>query len=86
MNIASFEERGIWIDPWKDRSPMTDDWVLVSLNDHGHKYVTISRYDKLDGWFVDDEIEVVAWMPLPEIAGGLKPYCADKWNEEWTRQ
>lgn len=70
MTIASFDKVE-WIDPWKDRRPMTDDWVLVTLNDEGHKYVTMSRYEGKYGWFIDDEIELIAWMPMPDPANFL---------------
>lgn len=30
MKTASFEKRE-WIDPWRDRYPMTDDMVLVTF-------------------------------------------------------
>ena len=64
--IASFEERE-WINPHNDRRPMTDDWVLVTVNDRGHRYVSMSKYDE-DGWFIDEDEEIAAWMPLPEEA------------------
>lgn len=68
MKIASFENRGVWINPWNDRRPMTDDWVLVTVNDEGHKYVTMSKYENKYGWFIDDDMELIAWMPLPDPA------------------
>ena len=70
MRIASFEVRE-WINPWEDRRPMTDDWVLVTVNDEGHKYVTMSKYEGKYGWLVDDDTEVIAWMPLPDQATSL---------------
>lgn len=68
--IASFEKLE-WINPWEDRRPMTDDWVLVTVNDEGHKYVTMSKYEGKYGWLIDDEMELIAWMPLPEPANSL---------------
>ena len=65
MKVASFETRE-WIDPEKDRRPMTEDWVLVSFEDDGHRYVTINRYDPEYGWEVDADATVEAWMPLPD--------------------
>lgn len=67
LRIASFETRE-WTDPYKDRRPMTDDWCLITVNDEGHKYVTMSKYEEKYGWFVDPDLEVIAWMPLPEPA------------------
>lgn len=87
MLVASFEEKGVWIDPWNDRRPMTEDWVLVTLFDKHGKYVTISRYEDGYGWFVDDDSPVLGWMPMPEPMGGYMPYdYKPKFNEEWTRQ
>lgn len=85
VSSASFEERE-WINPWNDRRPMTDDWVLVTANDRNHSYVTLGKFDDIDGiwvWF-DDDTEVIAWMPLPDVytvrRGG------EAFGEEWNRQ
>ena len=43
MNIASFETRE-WIDPWRDRRPMTDDVVLVTLWRRERIYVEEAWY------------------------------------------
>jgi hypothetical protein len=86
MTIASFDQVE-WIDPWNDRRPMTEDWVLVTLFDSNGKYVTISRYEFDYGWFVDDDVSVLGWMPLPEPMGGYMPWgVKPKFSEEWTRQ
>lgn len=88
MKIANFE-KAEWIDPWNDRRPMTEDWVLVTVFDpeDNHKYVTESKYEDGYGWFMDDEISILGWMPLPEPMGGFMPYdIKPKFGEEWTRQ
>ena len=66
MRIASFEERE-WIDPKTDRRPMTDDWVLVTIEEDGRiqRYVTENVYTE-GGWMIDDDMDVIAWMPLPD--------------------
>lgn len=71
MNIARFEVRE-WIDPWRDRRPMTDDVVLVTLWRRERIYVE-------QAWYGENFLEitggkdwncvegtVLAWMPLPE--------------------
>ena len=78
MKVASFEKRE-WIDPWRDRRPMTEDPVLVSIVENGKIEVAVGRYNAkpIDrgthivdiGWFVDGfhlREFVLAWMPLPE--------------------
>ena len=78
MKPASFEKRE-WIDPWRDRRPMTKDPVLVSIVENGKIKVAVGRYnaEPLDcgtymvdiGWFVDGfhlQEFVLAWMPLPD--------------------
>ena len=87
MKPASFEKVG-WIDPWNDRRPMTEVWVLVTLFSEGHKFVTETKYDtEYREWFVDPDDSVLGWMPLPEPMGGYMPYdVKPKFNEEWTRQ
>ena len=80
--VASFEERE-WIDPWNDRRPMTDDWVLVTANDRDHRFVTLGRCEDDEWYYFDEDTEVLAWMPLPDV------YVDDgksKFGEEWTRQ
>ena len=63
MNIARFEVRE-WIDPWRDRRPMTDDRVLVQYWKFGTWFIRVSNYrPEVDDWEVDN---VIAWMPLPE--------------------
>lgn len=65
MKIASFEQRE-WINPKTDRRPMTDDWVLVTVEEDGHRFVTIDRYC-VDTWFgVENDDQIVAWMPVPD--------------------
>lgn len=84
MRIASFEQRE-WINPWNDRRPMTDDWVIVTVKDRWHKYVSMSKYDE-DGWFNDEDEEVIAWMPLPDPAESLiddvKAYVREHYDGE----
>ena len=84
MIVASFEERE-WIDPWNDRRPMTDEWVLVTIFSDGRKYVGEAKYDG-DGWFIDPDDSLLGWMPFPEPMGGYMPLEAPKFGEEWTRQ
>lgn len=83
MEIASFERRE-WIDPWNDRRPMTEDWVLVTIEEDGCRYVTEDCF--ANGWLADGDAAVIAWMPLPEPMGGYQPLNAEKFSEEWTRQ
>ena len=71
MNIARFEVRE-WIDPWRDRRPMTEDRVLVALGD-AEDFIGIARYvaDPIDeGWYIEmyghNTVNILAWMPLPE--------------------
>lgn len=77
MKPASFEKRE-WIDPWRDRYPMTDDMVIVTYFYDGKLRVDTARYRKAgetpfgivgvgiatEGWCCDGT--VLAWMPLPE--------------------
>lgn len=68
MRTASFEQRE-WIDPWRDRRPMTDDMVLVTYWFGGKMFVDTSRYTKghsnlIERWTVCGT--VLAWQPLPE--------------------
>lgn len=75
MKPASFEKRE-WIDPWRDRYPMTDDMVLVTFFYDGKLRVDTARYRKVnvmpygitgieaEGWCCVGT--VLAWMPLPE--------------------
>ena len=71
MNIARFEVRE-WIDPWRDRRPMTDDVVLVTLWRRERISVEQAWYggNVIDGTGRKDwhcvEGTVLAWMPLPE--------------------
>ena len=75
MKVASFESRE-WIDPWRDRRPMTADDVLVtSIRIRGGDIdvnVHVSWYRSDEGKFfnecynVGDGWRVLAWMPLPE--------------------
>lgn len=67
MNIARFEVRE-WIDPWRDRRPMTSDEVLVTVWSKGEYVVKTA-------WYYNDEWTILsfgrfdtalAWMPLPE--------------------
>ena len=87
MKIASFDKVE-WIDPWNDRCPMTDDWVLVTAFDEGRKYVTESKYENGYGWFMDDGVSILGWQPLPEPMGGYMPFGLKRpqFSEEWTRQ
>lgn len=82
MNVASFEIRE-WINPWTDRRPMTDDWVLVTANERGNRYVTLGKFDGT-WWYFDEDTEVLAWQPLPEVYCGNRG--AEGFGEEWTRQ
>lgn len=74
MKPASFEERE-WIDPWRDRYPMTNDDVLVTYFLDGKLMVGTAFYSKGDeepialfgateGWRCAGT--VLAWQPLPE--------------------
>lgn len=76
MKPASFEERE-WIDPWRDRYPMTNDTVLVTYFFDGKLRVDTAHYRKgnefsspialigvTEGWCCPGT--VLAWMPLPE--------------------
>ena len=74
MKPASFEKRE-WIDPWRDRYPMTDDMVLVTYFYNGKLMVDTARYSKkknpygivgiaTEGWCCLGT--VLAWQPLPE--------------------
>lgn len=74
MKPASFEKRE-WIDPWRDRYPMTDDMVLVTYFYDGKLRVDTARYSKAEnpygivgiateGWCCPGT--VLAWEPLPE--------------------
>ena len=75
MKPASFEKRE-WIDPWRDRYPMTDETVLVTYFYDGKLRVDTAHYSKEDvapfgivgiateGWCCAGT--VLAWMPLPE--------------------
>lgn len=76
LKVASFEERE-WIDPWRDRRPMTDDEVLVTAYDAflNKLVVTYGVYGNgingrgnilcipSYGWNIPN---VLAWMPKPE--------------------
>lgn len=87
MTIASFDVKGEWIDPWNDRRPMTDDWVLVTVFKNGHKYVWENKYEDGFGWLVDEDFEVLGWQPMPEPMGGYMPWgVKPQFSEEWTRQ
>lgn len=72
MKPASFEHAE-WIDPWRDRRPMTEDPVLATYFYDGKRYVDMAIYSKggentrygvtTEGW---SHGTVLAWMPLPE--------------------
>ena len=66
MRTASFEQRE-WIDPWRDRRPMTNDYVLVSIYVCGGMECEIGWY-YVDGaeWCTRSRGTVLAWMPLPD--------------------
>lgn len=65
MKVASFEEKGEWIDARNDRRPMTDDWVLVTQDmEHAGRVVTDACYRPKTGW--NTKSPVLAWMPMPE--------------------
>lgn len=73
-----------WI-PVTEALPETDDFVLISVNgDYNHQHflhaIMIGDYIEDDGWMIHEypEIEAVtanhlveAWMPLPEMYGGV---------------
>lgn len=76
MKPASFEKRE-WIDPWRDRYPMTDDPVLVTYFFGGKLMVDTAHYSRgldlcgitisgmaTEGWCCPGT--VLAWEPLPE--------------------
>lgn len=81
MSIASFEELE-WINPWEDRRPMTEDWVLVTVFKDGHKYVWSSKYEEDYGWLMDEDFEILGWMPQPEPMGGYMPYDVKAYVKE----
>lgn len=73
MKPASFENAE-WIDPWRDRTPMTDDMVLATVwagtADYracevmrGRLAVVCTFYDtEKKAWGVHN---VLAWQPIP---------------------
>lgn len=71
--VASFETRE-WIDPWRDRRPMTEDAVLATYFYNGKGYVDTAFYSKGGGGTTNAFIPegwsspgiVLAWMPLPD--------------------
>ena len=72
MKPASFE-KAEWIDPWRDRRPMTEDPVLVTTWRDGKTYVECAwyrekhNYDTItyeEGWVACGT--VLAWKPLEE--------------------
>ena len=64
MKPASFEERE-WIDPWRDRRPMTEDTVLVTSYYRGEREVEISWYCTMANEFACNGT-VLAWKPLED--------------------
>lgn len=65
MKVASFEEKGVWIDPLRDRRPMTEDWVLVTVDvGHSGRVVIDACYRPKTGWNTNST--VLAWQPMPE--------------------
>lgn len=58
--VASFETRE-WIDPWRDRRPMTNDTVLVTFWLINGYEIGFGRWNR--GW---DICNVVAWKPIEE--------------------
>lgn len=71
MKVASFEQRE-WIDPWRDRRPMTDDLVLaVCIDKDGEEYFDLAFFAIASGeWKCNDAFmvceKVLWWMPLPD--------------------
>ena len=70
--MASFD-KAEWIDAWRDRRPMTEDAVLVTLWRGGKTYVDVAwyreehHYDTTtfeEGWVALGT--VLAWKPLEE--------------------
>lgn len=64
MKVASYDKRE-WIDPWRDRRPMTDDNVLVTRSYRGERYVVTSWYCTAANEFACNGT-VLAWKPLEE--------------------
>lgn len=73
MKVASFEERE-WIDPWRDRRPMTTDPVLVTAETKDGRKVMFGwceRKKDMDIWHTSIEgRKVLAWQPIPECYKG----------------
>lgn len=71
MKPASFEHAE-WIDPWRDRRPMTDYLVLVfCIDKDGEEYYDLAYFDTArDEWKCNDAFmafdTVLWWMPLPD--------------------
>lgn len=78
MMVASFSTKE-WIDPWRDRRPMTDDAVLVTTYWHGVWSHGVAYYD-LEGedWYGVCGT-ILAWMPLPEVYNPVEEIVI-KWN------
>ena len=57
-----------WIDAKKTK-PKKCDIVLVLLVDGSYALAGYQKNDDYKGWFddFDDELEVVYWMPIPEL-------------------
>lgn len=68
MKVASFEKVE-WIDPWRDRRPMTNDKVLVTGEYEltGERFVDIDYCDKgIWYWATLNNYKVIAWKPLED--------------------
>lgn len=73
MKIASYDKRE-WIDPWRDRTPMTEDIVLVTVWAQGNALIGYKAKGRLVVMtsFYEPEAKswgianVLAWMPFPE--------------------
>ena len=69
MKTASFEQRE-WIDPWRDRRPMTEDHVLGTAETKDGRKVMFGwceRHKDMDVWHTSIEgRKILAWCPLPD--------------------
>lgn len=79
MKVASFEEKGVWIDARNDRRPMTDDRIIILWNPERamkmerYKDTFFTKKRAMTGCYRGDDAEwwdlfVDAWMPFPDAS------------------